>query len=239
MMRAVRRIAAVLLVLLVLAAGGVTIALARSGSTSTPITHAEADAFARDVNLKASDLPRATALPGAIFGPGAVQYEAFKCGRRGKGIATVGGGESWLISDKRNVASIVAVVSSQHLARTALALIGSRPGRVCLGRALGRALTFELHHAPERSHAVNVTFLPVTKLLGGGAIAVHVLAKLPPIEEENPPPKPKARYINVDAAFFRAGPAVIAFLALGSRLPPATEIRLLALLHGRAVAHKL
>lgn len=239
MIRAVRRIAAVLLVLLALAAGGVTIALARSGSTSKPITHAEADAFAQAVNLKASDLPRATALRGAIFGPGAVQYEAIKCGRRGNGIATVGGGESWLSSDQGNVASIVAVVPSQQLAETGLALIGSRRGRICLGRALGRALTFERHHALERSHAVKVTFLPVAKLLGGGAIAVHVLAKLPPIEEENPPPKPKARYINVDAAFFRVGPAVVAFLALGSRLPPATEIRLLALLHSRAVAHKL
>jgi len=52
--------------------------------------------------------------------------------------------------------------------------------------------------------------------------------------------KPEARYINVDAAFFRVGPADIAFFALGAtRFPPATEIQLLTLLHSRAEAHKL
>jgi hypothetical protein len=117
MMRLVRRIAAVSLVLLALAASGVAIALPRSGGTSTPITHAEADAFAQAVNLTATDLPGATALQGAIFGADAVQYEALRCGRRGDGIATVGGGESWLSSDQENVASIVAVVRSRQLAR--------------------------------------------------------------------------------------------------------------------------
>ena len=83
---------------------------------------------------------------------------------------------------------------------------------------------------------MKVTFVPVAKLLGGGAIAVHVLAKLPPIEGL----KLKARYINVDAALFRVGPADVAFFALGAtRLRPATEDHLLALLHSRAEAHKL
>jgi hypothetical protein len=239
MIVSVLRIAVISLILVALVAGGVTLALAGSGRATAPITRAEADAFAHLVNLKATDLPGATALQGAIFGPEAVQYKAFQCGRRGNGVTTVGGGESWLSSGQGNVASIAAVAPNQQLAGAALALIGSRRGRICLARALGRALTFERHHTLEWSHAVKVTFVPVAKLLGGGAIAVHVLAKLPPIEEEHPLPKPKARYINSDAAFFRVGPAVVAFLVLGARLPLATEIRLLALLHSRAEAHKL
>jgi hypothetical protein len=241
MIRPVLRRVALLLVLVALADGGVTIALARSGSGSTPVTKAEADAFAQAVNLRVSDLPGATALHGAIFGPGAVQYEALRCGRQGKlGVDPVGGGEAWLTDSQRSVASIVAVAPSEHVAKTALATLGSRRGRTCLTRALGRALTFERHHELERSHAVKVTFVPVAKLIGGRAVAIHVLAKLPPIEEENLSPKPKVRYIDVDAAFFRVGPAEVAFLALGAtQLPPATEVHLLALLHSRAEAHEL
>jgi hypothetical protein len=87
---------------------------------------------------------------------------------------------------------------------------------------------------------VKVTFVPIIKqLIGAEAIAIHVLAKLPPIEGEQPSPKPKARYINVEAAFFRVGPAEIAFLALGAtHLSPATEVHLLTLLHNRAETHK-
>ena len=82
---------------------------------------------------------------------------------------------------------------------------------------------------------MSVTFVPVAKLLGR-AIAVHVVAKLPPIEGV----KLKARYINVDAAFFRVGPADVAFFELSAtRFPVPREAHLLALLHSRAEAHKL
>jgi hypothetical protein len=237
----VLRRAVLLLVVVALAAGGVTVALARSVSASTPVTEAEADAFARAVNLRASDLPGATAIRGAIFDREAVQYKALRCGRRGTvGDAHVGGGESWLKDIQGDVASIVDVAPSSHVAETELAALGSRRGRTCLARALGRALGFELHGEPEWSRAVKVTFVPVAELVGDKALAIHVLAKLPPIEEENPSPKPKARYITVDGAFFRVGPAEVAFFALGTtQLPPATEVRLLALLHSRAEAHRL
>jgi hypothetical protein len=235
------RRAALLLVLVALADGGGTVALAHSGSGSRPIAKAEADAFARAVNLRVSDLPGATALHGAIFGPEAVQYEALRCGRQSKlGADPIGGGESWLTDSQENIVSIVAVAASQRLAKAKLATLGSRRGRICLAQALGRALTFERRHELERSRAVKVTFVPVAELVGAGAVAIHVLAKLPPIEEENPPSKPRTRYINIDAAFFRVGPAEIAFFALGAtRFPPATEAHLLALLHSRAKAHKL
>jgi hypothetical protein len=236
MILSVLRTAVISLILIALAAGGVTLALARSGRATEPITKAEADAFAHVVNLKASDLPGATALQGAIFGPKAVQYKALRCGLQGRpGIVPVGGGELWLVSSRAQVGSIVVVAPSDHFAEAEIAGLESPGGHTCLARALGRALSFERHHRPEWSHTVSVTFVPVAKLLGR-AIAVHILAKLPPIEGV----KLKARYINVDAAFFHVGPADVAFFALGAtRFPPATEDHLLALLHSRAEAHKL
>lgn len=90
----------------------------------------------------------------------------------------------------------------------------------------------------------DTTPLQISLPAGGGGygvsalthLAIHVLAELPPIEGA----KPKTRYINVDAAFFRVGRADIAFFALGAtRFPAATEIQLLALLHSRAEANKL
>jgi hypothetical protein len=236
MMLSVLRIAVISLILVALVTGGVNLALARPGRVTAPITEAEADAFAHAVNLKASDLPGAKVLQGAIFGPEAVQYEALKCGLQSRpGIVPVGGGELWLVNSRAQVGSIVVVAPSDYFAEAEIAGLESPGGRKCLALSLGRALTFERHHQPERSHTVRVTFVPVAKLLGG-AIAVHVLAKLPPIEGV----KLKARYINVDAAFFRAGPADIAFFALGAtRFTPATEDHLVALLHSRAKAQKL
>jgi len=239
-----RRIAALSLVLVVLVAGGVTIALAGSGSSSTPITKAQAVAYAKAVNLRASDLPGATSVKGAIFGPEAVQYEALRCGLQGRpGIVPAGGGESWLANRRAladsvvaGVGSLVVVAPSNYYAEVEIAGLESRGGRTCLARALGRALSFERHHKTESSHTVKATVVPIGKYVAGVHLDIHVLAKLPPIEGV----KPEARYINVDAAFFRVGPADIAFFALGAtRFPPATEIQLLTLLHSRAEAHKL
>jgi hypothetical protein len=224
-------------VLVVLIAGGVTVALAGSGSASTPTTKAEAEALAQTVNLHASDLPGASALKGAIFGSEAVQYEALKCGLQGRpGIVPVGGGESWLSIRRALAGSLVVVAPSNYYAEAEVAGLESRGGRTCLARALGRALTFERHHKLERSHTVKVTEVPIGEHVAGVHLAIHVLAELPPIEGA----KPETRYINVDAAFFRVGPADVAFFALGvTRFPAATERRLLSLLYTRAEAHKL
>lgn len=117
MMLSMLRVTVISLILVALVAGGVTLALARSGRTTPPITKAEANAFAHVVNLKASDLPGATALQGAIFGPQAVQYEALKCGLRGRpGIVPVGGGELWLVNSRAQIGSIVVVAPSDYFA---------------------------------------------------------------------------------------------------------------------------
>jgi hypothetical protein len=238
------RIAAISIALVALIAGGVTIAVASSGNASTKVTKAQAVAYAHAVNLRASDLPGATSIEGEIFGRKAVQYEALKCGLQGRpGIVPVGGGESWLTNRRAladsvvaGVGSLVVVAPSNYYAKVEIAGLQSRGGRTCLARALGRAQSFERHHKAEWSHTVKVTVVPIGKYVAGVHLDMHVLAKLPPIEGA----KPDARYINVDAAFFRVGPADIAFFALGStRFPAATEIQLLALLYRRAEAHKL
>lgn len=237
MIWSVLRRAALLLALVALAAGGVTVALAHSANSSAPITKAEAGAFVRAVNLRASDLPGAKALRGAIFGPEAVQYKALKCGLQGRaGIVPVGGGQLWLASSRARVGSIVVVAPSDKLAEAEIAGLESHGGRTCLARALGRALTFERHHKPESSHTVKVAVVPIDEHVGGVHLAIHVLAVLPPIEGV----KVETRYFNIDAAFFRVGPADIALFALGAnRFPAATEIKLLALLHSRAEANEL
>jgi hypothetical protein len=104
MIWSVLRRAALTFVLVAFAAGGLATAFARSASSGTPITKAQAEAFAQAVNLRASDLPGATSLQGAIFGPEAVQYQALKCGRQSKTEeAPVGGGESWLSDSQKNL----------------------------------------------------------------------------------------------------------------------------------------
>jgi hypothetical protein len=242
-----RRIAAISIVMVVLIAGGAKVALTSSVPARKPITRAQVIAYAKAVNLRASDLPGATSVKGEIFGPEAVQYEALKCGLQGRpGIVPVGGGESWL-SNRRalagsvvaGVGSVVVVAPTNYYAEVEIAGLESRGGRTCLGRALGRALEFERHHKSESSHTVKVAVVPIGKYVAGVHLVIHVLAKLPPIEGVKPKAT-EARYINVDAAFFRVGPADIAFFALGAtRFPPATQIQLLTLLHSRAEAHKL
>jgi hypothetical protein len=233
----VRRIATLPLALAVLAAGGATVALAGSATAGKPVTRAQADAFAQEVELRASDLPGSTSLKGAIFGREAVQYEALKCGLQGRpGVASVGAGELWLADSHARVGSLVVVAPSPHFAEAEITGLESRGGRRCLSRALGRALSFELHHESEHSHVVKATPIPIGSHVAGVHLAIHILAKLPPIEGA----KPVARYENVDAAFFRVGPADIAFFALGpSRLAAGTEVHLIALLHRRAAAHAL
>jgi hypothetical protein len=90
------------------------------------------------------------------------------------------------------------------------------------------------------SFARKVTFIPVAKLLGPKAVALHVRAELPPAHEKGEK-QPKATFFYLAAAYFRVGPAEIVFLAfdLTQQLPAAIEDHLLSLLHSRAEAHKL
>jgi hypothetical protein len=232
----------------VLIATGCGASNAASAGSSEPITKAQAVAFARAVNLQASDLRGAKAFTQGNSAEAISHVEGFSCGHK-VSSPPLGGGASELTDNRYGfVGSVVVLTPTEALAKAKLAALSSQRGRACLARTLGESETVEAEKKVT-SFAVKVTFVPVTKLLGPGAIALHVVAKLPVYGElaESVPralkrklPKPKATFINVDATFFRVGPAEILLLTFGPRqFPLATEHRLLSLLHSRAEAHKL
>jgi hypothetical protein len=234
------RLLVALLVWVALAVGAATIAHAESGRARAPVTEAEADAFAQAVNLQPSDLPGAKTLPQTGGAMTTSHVDDLSCGHRAYSHH-VGGGASLLTDGYGFVASAVLVTPSDALARAEMAALLSRTGRICLARKLGEIETVEAETTTS-SHTVKATFVPVAKLLGPEAVALHVLAEPPPLNglEPNLRRGPKEPLLHVDAVFFRVGPAEILFLAFGSRrFPPATEGRLLALLHTRAEARKL
>jgi hypothetical protein len=206
-------------------------------------------AFAHAVNLQASDLPGATALPAGVErSQGEPAKREFQCGGRGKRLGQPLFNEaSGLLDSDGLLASDVIVMRDETLAETLAAGLASRRAHGCLGRALGEAERVEGERTVT-SFAVKVKWVSLTKTLGPGAIGVHILAKLPPIEL--PPkvrhklkrrlPKPKATFTHVDAVFFRVGPAEIILLRLGVKpFPPANESLALSALHSHAEAHKL
>ncbi len=236
------RIADISVVLVILIAGGVTIAVAGSGSASTKVTKAQAVAFAQAVNLRASDLPGAKTFPmGELSGHpiGASREEQLLCSQSKVPSRRVGGAASALSgAGYPFVASVVLVMRSEAFAKAEVVALSTGRGHACLARQLGRVESVE-GERKVTSFAAKVTFVPVAKALGPGAIALHVLAELPPAHEKDER-QSKATFTHVDAAIFRVGPAEIFFLTFGVRpFPPATEDRLLTLLHSRAEAHKL
>ncbi len=252
-----RRIVATSLALVALAAGAVTIAQAESGGAGAPITKAAAVAFANAVKLRASDLPGAEALPRRNNAEDISHIAALSCGRKVHS-SYLGGAVSFFAAPYGFVGSVVVVTPTDALAKAKVVALSSRRGRVCLARKLGESETVGLGESEivgggktvtsVTSHTVKATFVPVAKLLGPGAITLHVLAELPPLDESgaNLPrrlkhvPKPKGTLLYLGATFFRVGPAEILLLTLGARrFPPATEGRLLSLLHSRAEANKL
>jgi hypothetical protein len=242
------RIAAMSLALVAVIAGGVTIAVAGSGNASASITKAQAVAYAHSVNLRESDLPGAKVYSfGEQFehsvehSPGAFPDEELgDCSHQGKVPSRRVGGAASALSGGGYpfVASVVLVMRSEAFAKTEVAALSTARGRACLARQLGRVESVE-GEKKLTSFAAKVIFVPVTKTLGPGAIALRVLAELPPAHEKDER-QSKATFTHVDAAIFRVGPAEIFFLTFGVRpFPPATENRLLTLLHSRAEANKL
>ena len=220
------------LVLAALVAGCLTSAVAASGIASTPITKAEAVAFAQAVNLRAGDLPGATELPAGHESTGASQDEEPRCARPRRMLRRPLYAEASLLSDPDAifVASAVGVMRTEALAEAELSALASPRGRVCLARALGEVVSVE-GEKRLTSVPIKVTFVPVAKTLGPGAIGLHVLAKLPHT--------PKTAVLHADEVLFRVGPAEIFFLTLGvRRFPTATEARLLSLLYSRAEEYK-
>ncbi len=126
----------------------------------------------------------------------------------------------------------VVVLGSEGLAEAQLAALGSRRGRVCLARELGETVSGD----GITSFAVKV--VPVVRVLGRGAIGLHVLAEQ---QVELRPGVRDRTLLHTDAVLFRVGPAEILFYTLGAKrqFPAATEGRLLTLLYRRAETHRL
>ena len=226
--RSVKPISVMSLVLVAVTAGSVRIAFAAPGNVGSPITKTEAIAFAQAVNLSASDLPgaRQVTLP-ETEAKNALSKE-LRCAR--PGIVThrpVGADTSTLLDAQGGVASLVRVMPTEAIAAAELAAFASRRGHVCFARG-----ATPKDEPGEVSDLVKATFVPLVKLLGSGAIGVHTVSK--------PPHTPKSAALHVDGVLFRVGPVEILFVSYGTaQFPPATEGRLLALLHGRAEEHKL
>jgi len=248
----IARITTVVLVLAAAAAGGVAIATAGSGRANKPITEAQAIAFAQAVNLRPNDLRGSTsvhpkgfrineALAGERQRSRRLSPEAeLPCMRLGMtGSRPVGGASSVLISSYGFVVSDVLVMPSGTLAAFEFAALDTSRGRTCLARLLGRSMSVE-GDRKTTSFAVKVMLVRVAKLLGPRAVAVHVLAELPPAHEKGEE-QTRATFFHAAATCFRVGPAEILLLTdePTRQLPAAIEHRLLSLLHDRAEAHKL
>jgi hypothetical protein len=254
MIRSVIRVRRRLLALAVVApvAAGVTVALAGS-SGSAPIEKAAALAFIRAVNLQAGDLPGfAPFLGEAGSPPGAmeIQKSALRCGHRGgpRGRAIDGAASLLVDRSEEAVGSAVVVMPSEALAKAEIAKLASRSGRRCLSHALRLS-------GPVGSglYAIKITLVPVSNTLGQEAVDVHLLATLQGSRfrrvarlrrrfgDHRLFPSP-AKLVYSIGTIFRVGAADIVLYSLSTRrrFPnAATEQHLLALLYGRAKAHKL
>lgn len=251
MIYAMRRFAAISLALAGSVAGGATIALAASGSAGAPIANARAVALTRAVNLRTSDLPAPTKVVLYFEGEDISLSKADRCAR--PGVVThrpVTAEASMLLTPFGLVVSAVLVMPSPRIAASELATFASRRGHECFARGApvvvspagpvsirvgpaGEAVQRnEPPEPPEPPNPIKATFIPLAKSLGPDAIGVHALTKVPGAS--------KSPIYHTDAALFRVGPALIFLLTDDERpFPPATERRLLALLHRRAAAYKL
>jgi hypothetical protein len=119
------------------------------------------------------------------------------------------------------MSSDVRVVQSEALANTDVAAIQSPRGHACFERSLGGS-----------SSRVTVTSLPVPP----GDVGLR--SKIAPVRIEH---GVRVQTMYLDYFGFAVGPAEIELITLGTSRPGpwALEQRLLALLHRRAVAHKL
>jgi hypothetical protein len=254
------RIVARLFILVVLVAGGVTIAAAGSGSASTSITKAQAVAFAQAVNLRAGDVRGLIVSGASHVAKGPLGGQGETCGIAAP-VGTVAGmssrtferlGEHTSVSRiySQGVASVVYVMQSTAQASGEIAAVdagANNPAIVgCLKHGF-ESVRFEGEHEAGAG---------VGKPTGGPPIFSHVEVSAP----HSPAGAVQADGLEIKAHSaikvrgtkgpfnfyedwlgYAVGPAVIMLVDTGTPhpFPAATERRLLALLYGRAEAHKL
>jgi hypothetical protein len=233
----VRRMVVISVVVLALLACGTVVALPASGGVSTPISKAQAVAFAQAVNLRAGDLPGAKRQEPPSYERAQDEREAQKswaktvrCARHDLAVhRPIYVGASLLGDGPWFVAAEVRVMPSESVAASELGAFSSKHGHVCFARADQLTVTSE-NEPPENPEPLKTTFLQLGRSLGVGAIGAQTLSSTTR--------STLAGYS--DTVLFRVGQAVIVFSAVGKQpFPAATERRLLSLLHSRAEAHKL
>jgi len=240
----IRQVRGLVIATLAAAVGGVIAAATPAGET--PITHVDAVAFIRAVNLQPSDLPGSQPFQGEEGSPpetAEIQH-GLHCGHHGKARGAAVAAESAPLSilhlhgtklaGEELVAASVVVMPSETLAKAEIATLASRSGRACVADDL-RIPGLRSVGPHGRAYAVKVTRIPVAKTLGQEAVDLHLVARLQ--RSRGDPPK---RVYSIEA-IFRVGAADILFNTLSEwrRLPASTEARLLSLLRGRARAHVL
>jgi len=212
-----------------------------SGSAAhPPPSRARAIAFARAVNLSASDIPGASIAPRRATASDARERREYRACERSvdQGHHLVDDSSRELKRgqelETEEISSGVTVLADER----ALAREFSELGRAALRECLARALTRNFSEKAVRdAHwgRVTITRLPVDAPGASATIGLRILVMLNfPFSEVSVP-------IYVDVLGFAMGPAEVALSATSvtQPVPAATERELLALLLARARAHPL
>lgn len=214
-------------------------------AVSEPASHAtsnwsrRARAFARAVNVRASDITgggRPRAGETASFYPAPLA-----CSRR---EAAQAGGVSLVVTPAGFVASAVSVRASTRIAEQQMRDLLSSSGQLCLGRSLGEVGV--LLRSGLMSFEVTGRRSELPKALGVEAVGKAVLAEMTTpadlVQDSREArrlghPTAGARAINVFGAVFRVGPAQVLLMAVNEHGEPSrVELdRLLLVLQHRAI----
>jgi hypothetical protein len=236
------RIAAVSFVLVVLIAGGVTIAVAGSTRSNASITKARAVAFARTVNLGAADLPRFRNLGLApepqprtnTSDPEFARCVGVKPNRYVASVQSPGFIHGRFRTQAELVTSKVIVLPTASLAARELTMLNSVRGRSCFARLLIQpesASATESHLRIDRVSWSSPALPPAAH-----GFKVRVAGALTGIHTRNRP-----IHLYIDMLGFINGAAQVYLVDTGWESPArsSTERRLISLLYSRAEAHKL
>jgi hypothetical protein len=199
----------------------------------------QARAFARAVNIRASDIPEGIRPRTGLLE--VFSAAPFACSRR---QAAEAGGTSLVSTPDGLVASAVSVRASARVANQQMRNLLSSSGQFCLGRSLGEAGS--LLQVGLMSFEVSARTLKLPKGLGREAAGRTVLAEMTTAADlvrdsreahRLGHPTTGAKTINVSGAVFRVGSAQILLIVVDERGEPSrTEMnRLLRRLHHRGV----
>jgi hypothetical protein len=235
------RIATMSLVVMVLIAGGVTIAVAGSTRSSASITKPQAVAFARAVNFRSADLPRFRNLGLApepqprtnTSDPEFAKCVGVKPSRYLASVPSAGFASGRFRAQAELVTSKVMVFPTASLAAREVSTLTSARGRSCFARLIQPEST-SATEAHLSIHHISWSFPALPP--AAHDFKVRVSGTLTEIHTRNRPTR-----LYIDLLGFIKGPAQIYLLAMGWESPArsSAEHHLISLLYSRAEAHKL